>query len=309
MKKIFIILLSFYCYVFADFQKLKVGVIDPRYGITPDQVKNIFLQIEDELETQAGMNLFDYAEDGKPIDFIYMAPSKKKQNIEKSIQTLKKRFESIGKLQERLVRKQKRVLEKESEVIKRKDILDTQILALNKEIEKFNNEGQRSKEFVEKQRSMIEEKQRKLKMQIDKWKQLNRNYEVNLNAFNQSVIDYRFKIKQYNQMQRKLETLVRASPEVQGAAKGYKQIVYKTFQKGGNTFIDKQELNIMEKIEIYGFETLSHLKAILAHELLHMVGMGHINVKGALMNPILQENQVEKLQLTPQDIDLIHKSF
>ena len=309
MKKILIILLGFYCYMSADFQKLKVGVIDPRYGITPNQVKTLFLQIEDELESQTDMNLFDYAEDGKPIDFIYMPPSKKKQNIERSIQTLEKRFKSIGRLQERLVAKQKRVLEKENEVIKRKKTLDISILALNKEIEKFNKGGQSSHEAVAEQRAIIDKKQRKLKMRIDKWKQLNRNYEVNLNAYNQSVIDYRFKVKQYNQMQRKLEILVRASPEVQGVAKGYKQVVYKTFQKGGNTFIDKQELNIMEKIEIYGYESLAHLKAILAHELLHMVGMGHIDVKGALMNPILQNNQVEKLQLTQQDIDLIRDSF
>ena len=46
----------------------------------------------------------------------------------------------------------------------------------------------------------------------------------------------------------------------------------------------------MNKIEIYGFDNKQELKVILAHEIAHLVGIPHINVKDALMNPILQKS-------------------
>ena len=65
----------------------------------------------------------------------------------------------------------------------------------------------------------------------------------------------------------------------------------------------------MDKIEIYGFDDLNSLKAILAHEIGHLVGVGHIEQQGALMNPILQENQIANLELTPADMEEFEKSF
>lgn len=309
MKNIFGFLLIFSSYLFAGYEKVQVGFIDQRFDIQNYQVEELVKQIEQELESQVGINLFDYTSDGKNIDFIYMEPSQKKQNIQSILKTLKKDFQRIERLEGRLVEKQKRLLSKNKEVVEQKKELDTQILALNNQIDQFNNTKLDSKTEYAQRKKQIERTQRKLQSKIDKWNQRNRTYEVNLNAYNQLVIDYRFKVKQYNRLQRKVETLVRTSPEVQGVAKGYKQVVYKTFEKDGNTFIDKQETQYMEKIEIYGFESLAHLKAILAHELLHLVGIGHVESKGALMNPILQENQVQQLQLSVEDIKAIKKSF
>ena len=65
----------------------------------------------------------------------------------------------------------------------------------------------------------------------------------------------------------------------------------------------------MSKIEIYGFNNLNELKVILAHEIAHLVGLPHIDKKGALMNPIIQVNQIEKLFLTHEDIELFKRYF
>ena len=46
---------------------------------------------------------------------------------------------------------------------------------------------------------------------------------------------------------------------------------------------------------VYGFESIDELRAVLAHEIGHLVGIPHIDIKNALMNPILQENQKNKL--------------
>jgi hypothetical protein len=65
----------------------------------------------------------------------------------------------------------------------------------------------------------------------------------------------------------------------------------------------------MDKIEIYGFESLGELKAVLAHEIAHLVGVHHINEHNALMNPILQKNQIEDLFLTIKDITNFKNNF
>ena len=309
MKKIFGILLFFYGTLFADFQKVKVGFIDPSFDITKVQVEQLLRTIEKELEAQIGLNLFDYDPEGKPIDFIYMAPSQKKQNIQSSINKLQRSFSQIEQFAKRLTQKRQKVLEKEKDVVERKKSLDRQIVQLNNKIDQFNNLKKTNEKEFHSSKKRLETEQKKLQTRINKWNQANRNYEVYLNAYNQQVIDYRLRVKSYNRLQRALETLVRTSPEIQGAAKGYKKVVYNSFEKDGNIFIDKKQTTIMEKIEIYGFESLAHLKAILAHELLHLVGIGHTQSKGALMNPILQENQVQYLQLNSADIKIIKEVF
>lgn len=65
----------------------------------------------------------------------------------------------------------------------------------------------------------------------------------------------------------------------------------------------------MNKIEVYGFDSKNELKAILAHEITHLVGIPHIEVKDALMNPILQENQINLLSLSKSDIINFKKFF
>jgi len=65
----------------------------------------------------------------------------------------------------------------------------------------------------------------------------------------------------------------------------------------------------MTKIEIYGFDNLKQLKVVLAHEIGHLVGIPHIENKGALMNPIVQKNQEMNLSLTQDDIKAFKENF
>ena len=42
---------------------------------------------------------------------------------------------------------------------------------------------------------------------------------------------------------------------------------------------------------------------------MNLVGVGHINKSKALMHPILQSNQIEKLELTEDDIKAFHQTL
>lgn len=72
---------------------------------------------------------------------------------------------------------------------------------------------------------------------------------------------------------------------------------------------EKSVRNSMNKIEIYNFESISQLKAVIAHEIAHLVGIPHINEKGALMNPLLQSEQLNELYLTNEDIVNFKNNF
>jgi predicted Zn-dependent protease len=109
-------------------------------------------------------------------------------------------------------------------------------------------------------------------------------------------------VRQYTRLARKIEVMARGSKEVRGAAIGYIETTFKTFYKDGKVHKEKSTKSTMDKIEIYGFDSLDELKAVLAHEIAHLLGVGHVNAKGALMNPTLQKNQIQKLKLTPADI-------
>jgi len=101
----------------------------------------------------------------------------------------------------------------------------------------------------------------------------------------------------------------RGFKKVKGNAIGLKQVTSKVFYKNGKRVKEKSVKNIMNKIEVYGFESKNELKAILAHEIAHLVGIPHIEVKDALMNPILQKNQINQLSLTQSDISNFKKNF
>ena len=42
---------------------------------------------------------------------------------------------------------------------------------------------------------------------------------------------------------------------------------------------------------------------------MHLVGVPHIEVNGALINPLLQNNQLNKLALTKEDIESFKNNF
>ena len=92
--------------------------------------------------------------------------------------------------------------------------------------------------------------------------------------------------------------MTRSVKVINGRTFGLQETTLKTIYKDGKMTQEKSVKTNMDKIEIYSFDSLSQLKVIIAHEIMHLVGVPHIEVNGALMNPLLQNNQLNKLALT-----------
>jgi hypothetical protein len=101
----------------------------------------------------------------------------------------------------------------------------------------------------------------------------------------------------------------RSIKKVKGRTFGLKEVSLKTYYKDGKKVKERSVTNSMTKIEIYGFESKEKLKVVLAHEIAHLVGIPHINIKNALMNPLLQKKQIENFSLTDADIRNFKRNF
>ncbi len=295
----------------GQYEKVKIGKIDAYYQdkITQEQLRSIIEEIEKILETQTNINIFDYSNDGKPIDILYLPLSKKKLDVESGIKTLKIQKSKIDTFQEYILSKDDDIKKKALELQNLNKNLNQKIHKLNLYIEKMNTKNITSQQEYNEIKQYISKEKQKIKQETNIYDQKRIKYNNFLKSYNQKVSSHNLLVNQYNRLQRKIETLMRSMKEIKGVAKGYTKTVLKTVYKDGKEYRTKETQNYMEKIEIYGFDSLEQLKTILAHEILHLVGVGHIDTKGALMNPILQENQVENLYLIFEDIENFKSSF
>ena len=134
------------------------------------------------------------------------------------------------------------------------------------------------------------------------FKKEQRYLQKQITSYNNKIYSYNNYIREFRRVEKEIETLSRNFKKVQGVTIGITEITLKTLYENGEK-VKKRSINrSMKKIEIYGFDNLDDLKVILAHEIGHLVGIPHINVKGALMNPILQKNQKNDFYLLPEDI-------
>lgn len=310
MKKLLLsfIFVSFSC---ASYEKVAIGKIDDYYKdkITKKELEQIIKEIEYIFESTLKKNIFDYSIDGKPIDILYVPNTQLEDKISKKLELIKKKKEKIEELQEYFPSKKR-------EIEISQDDLNGQIKVINQKVEDLNSyiKNVNSRKNVTKEEySKIEEYVKNEKFGINSYlKEKDKSYQNLqniLNSYNQKVVAFNNLVRESNSLIKELESLGRDIKTVNGRTFGMKETVLKTYYKDGKEVKESTTTNSMNKIEIYNFNSLEHLKVILAHEIAHLVGVPHIDDEGALMNPILQENQKNRLHLTSEDIENFRKNF
>lgn len=309
--KILFLLLLFVNISFASYEKVRIGKIDPFYEnrITKEQLLEIVLDIKNRFDSQLGFSVFEYHADGKKIDIVYIPPSKLKKDISKLKKTVKEKKENILRLRGSSVSMQPRLKIKQEILNNKNRALNKEIKKLNSYIQKKNKQKNFSKEEYKKIKAYIKKENKKLNIKRTSFKHEQIKFKSFLSSYNQKVTSYNQAIKVSNRLNEKLRKLTKDRKEVKGVAIGYKEVKLKTYYKNGKKVKEKTVKNYMKKIEIYGFENFKQLKAVLAHELGHLVGVQHIDIKGAVMNPILQKRQLKNLLLLPEDIKAFQKVF
>lgn len=307
-----VFLISLLCNIsFASYQEVRIGKIDDYYKdkLSEQQLKTIIDEIENTLETQLNINIFDYSSNGKPIDILYVPDSKLENDISKKIDKLNSKKEKLESLKEFFSTQKDEINRLEDSytiqtnlVNNKVDILNNYIKEVNKQKSLDKNEYNRVQDYVKKERSKID-------LDLKEQKKVQSNLTKTLNQYNQKVFSYNNLSREINTLISQIETMTRSVKKINGRTFGLQETTLKTIYKDGKMAQEKSVKTDMDKIEIYSFDSLAQLKVVIAHEILHLVGIPHIEESGALMNPLLQKNQMEKVYLTNEDIENIRNNF
>jgi len=308
-----ILILSFVSFIFcfASYEKVSIGKIDKYYEnkISKEQLQSLIYEIENIFETQLNMNLFDYSENGKKIELLYLPPNR----LERKISLLKDRLEDKTKKVDLLNDNLPVLLEKleikKDELAYENTIVNNKIKNFNEYIQEINKYKSLSNDEHKKIMDDIKYRKKKLNGSISDLKKMEKSVQNVIRMYNNKINTYNRLISQTNNLNKKIESLSRGFKKVNGKTFGIKKIMIRTYLKDGKRVKEKKEITKMNKIEIYGFKNIQELKVILAHEISHLIGIPHINKKNALMNPILQKSQVKNLHLTKDDIKAFRKYF
>lgn len=296
---------------FASFEKVRIGKIDPYYEdkINKEQLLEIILNIKNTFDSQLGFPTFEYTALGKDIDLVYLAPSKLSLKISKLKNKIKNKSNEITSLKNSYMKDKPTISKNQKKITQKSKNLNNKVKLLNRYIKKKNKEKIKTKAELTKIKAYIKVEKNKIDKLRIIFKKGKKDFDRFLKNYNKKITTFNKSIKIHNRYQEQLRRLTKGRKEVKGVTKGYKRIEEKTYYKNGKKIKTRTQTNYMKKIEIYGFKTLKELKAILAHELGHLVGVKHVNFKKAVMNPILQKEQIKKLFLTKQDIKSFKKVF
>jgi len=181
-------------------------------------------------------------------------------------------------------------------------IFNDKIDKINKKKNYTNDEYQRIKTFEKSEKE-------KFSREVEILNKNRRSLKKDINKYKQKITKFNDLIQKYNMEKNKLVGMLRNYKNIKGRTFGFQKVELKTYHEAGKKVKVQKLTTNMNKIEIYGFSNLRELKAVLAHEIAHLVGIPHINVKNALMNPILQKNQLKKVSLTREDIKAFKEYF
>ena len=304
-----ILQLSFFLFSFASYENIKVGKIDSYYkkNLNENILRNIIKEVEADLEKQFGKDLFNYSTLGKPIDILYLPPSKIELKINENIKRYELLKNDIDRMKKKIQENEKIISLDEKELLNKGEILNKRVSNLNEFIKVQNKRKNINKDEYIKINKIINEEKKSIDIKKKDFKSNQNKFNKLIDEHNKYISKHNKYIFDLNKLSNEIESLNRNYKKIKGKAFGIVETTTKTIIKNGKINKQTNHKTTAQKIEIYGFDSLNELKVIIAHEILHLLGAFHIEKKGALMNPILQENQLIKLQLTKDDIKVLKR--
>ena len=309
--KIIFFTLFMFTFSNAAIQEVQIGTIDDYYTskIKKTELKKILNEIEIQFESQLGFDVFNYADSGKPIDIIYLPPLKLEKQIFNKTKILERKKNKIDDLRKFFPDEQKRIEVYQQSLKKFASHINEITITLNTYIIKANKQRNYDSAEYKSRQMYVDRKQNRIKREIKNLRKERRVLRRMLDNYNKKIFTMNNLLRDYNMLSNQITRMARNIKKVKGKTFGVKEVTLKTYYKDGKKVKERSVKTSMEKIEIYGFESKKKLKAVLAHEIGHLVGMPHINVKNALMHPILQKNQIENISLIKADIRNFERNF
>jgi len=255
-----------------------LGNIDPRFNISEEEIKAIISEAENVWESKLGKNVFQYREGAEfKVNFIFderQLRTLEKDKLDEQLDNLE--YDKNNLSQEY---KNKYATYNKALAIYEKNIQDykDQVSTFNKTVEKLNKSGEITKEKYE---EMKDEENELAEMKEDLDDERDRLSGL-ADGINKLVKKENSIVNNYNN---KIET--------------YKD------RFGEAVEFNQGEYNGLE-IDIYQFHDNNDLKLVLAHELGHALGIGHVENSKSIMYYLMEDQDLDNISLTTEDFDAV----
>jgi hypothetical protein len=264
---------------FDDRIRYKIAELDPRFGISQEELIKITQEATQIWSLATGKDFFVYDPNARlGLHLIYDNRQYETEQRKKHIEHIDREQQLWGQKKQN-VNQQQQLIDTERNLInlKRKE-LDILVQRHNTMIAQINQSGgamPEQKRILELQNLELEQRIAQMETEIEQ-------HNFNTKRLNQQV-------DELNQINHKINRVI--------------QDFNQSFQP---RMFDKGLFNGKD-IYIYEFESIDDLRLTLAHEFGHALGLKHHNEPTALMFPMLKDQNMQHFRLQPADLDLLHQ--
>jgi methyl-accepting chemotaxis protein len=260
----------------------RIGSIDDRFGITEVELKKLMEEVSVLWSEATGNSAIHYHESGAiNVNLIYAEQQLLTDSERQFRDRLSAEEQSISVAEREYQQLNQTFNEMESEYREDSNRLQNEIEALNSWVNRMNNEGgfsERDVEIFESRKQEIDQKTTELNRRAVQLQQAAERLNRTIDQLNRRIDQKNILVNEYNQ------TFTGTNRFTQGA-----------YENIGN----------QKRINIYQFSDHDELRLVIAHEVGHALGVGHVENPKSIMYHLMGNQNIQGLRLTPEDIDAL----
>jgi len=262
----------------------RIGSIDSRYNITREELKEVIREVENIWESQMGTDLFNYRENGNiSVHLIYS----EKQKLTEEEQKFSNRIESKGEQIESIKNEYERLKDTYSQQKKELQSMISHYEEVVRNYKSYIESIQRSGGIPRSKKMEVESRQREIKA-----------LESEIKDKEQTVESHRQRVNRHSEELNEL--IAQQNHLITDYNRRFAQS--ERFNQGNYIKMGDQE-----RINILQFANRGKLKAVLAHEFGHAMGIKHVENPRSIMHELMQKQNIYNLSLTQEDIQALNE--
>ncbi|WP_157883279.1 matrixin family metalloprotease [Acinetobacter sp. NCu2D-2] len=258
--------------------RFRIGDIDPRFGLTEQQLIQLSQEAIQIWHQGTAKELFVYDPKASlTINLIYDQRQIEHQALKQSQQQLDNIQSQNQQNSQQLDQRYQYLQQRQHTLQTERDELSAEFNRLNQERQSWSrieNQDGVNRQRIEQQYQTLKAKAEQLDADIADLRAQNDEYNRQVDQHNQNIESYNVNVTHFNQ-----------------------RFAAREFHKG---------IYNGKSIQIYQFDALDDLRLTIAHELGHALGLGHNHDPEALMYPILSAQNDKHFQLKPADISMLN---